>query len=124
MDYRDTEGYLHEDVLRVLGRSAVAPSGVEAMEQVAPTYGRLRDGNFGYDEPPTSPSASSASCTTTSTDTFSDMSFDADAEWEDAKRVLKLAFVGTLLPLVFRYIGRRALFSAWSQFLASYFKKV
>ncbi|KAJ1735038.1 hypothetical protein LPJ61_000758 [Coemansia biformis] len=126
MDYRDAEGYLHEDVLRVLGRSAIAPNGAAALEQIAPAYGRLRSGNFDDSEPPKSSlssGSSSTSSTSSSADTFSVTSFDADAEWEDAKRVLYLAFVGTLLPMAFRYIGRRAMFSVWTQFLVSYFKR-
>ncbi|KAJ2782389.1 hypothetical protein H4R18_002322 [Coemansia javaensis] len=128
MDYRDADGYFQEDVLRVLGRSGIAPSGAAAggeLPALPPYGGGLRSSIFDDAESPLtlSPSPSpSPSLSSASSDTFSDASYDADAEWEDAKRMLYVAFVGTALPMALRYIGRRATFAVWTRLLTAYFK--
>ncbi|KAJ2158264.1 hypothetical protein GGF46_003906 [Coemansia sp. RSA 552] len=101
--YRDKDGYLRDEVLRVLGRSG---AGIE--EAGTPTYGRLREGNFQEEESDTESIVSSE------TD-------DAEAEWEDAKRMIQAALVGTVVPLVFRHVGRRVLMAAWTRILGTYF---
>ncbi|KAJ2607894.1 hypothetical protein EV177_005264 [Coemansia sp. RSA 1804] len=46
---------------------------------------------------------------------------DVDEEWEEAKRVLQTVLVGLLVPMVFRFVGRRMTFSVWTRILKSYF---
>ncbi|KAJ2083549.1 hypothetical protein H4R24_000712 [Coemansia sp. RSA 988] len=125
MDYRDRDGYLQEDVLRVLGRSMTSNTSADSTI-VEPSYGRLRNGNYEDDEAGAEAVDLSDSSSTTSTNSsglFSRMSFDEhQQEWEDAKRMLYAAFIGTLLPMAFRYIGRRTTFNLWTRFLETYFK--
>ncbi|KAJ2454511.1 hypothetical protein EV183_001512 [Coemansia sp. RSA 2336] len=116
MEFRDRDGYFQQDVLQVLGRSSLTEASMDSQAGLGqsstvlgePAYGSLRSGNF--DESSSSSSSSSES------------TLSADSEWEDTKRLLYTALVGTLLPLVFRYVGRRATFSMWTKFLHSYFK--
>ncbi|KAJ2782354.1 hypothetical protein GGI15_002937 [Coemansia interrupta] len=131
MDYRDSDGYFHDDVLRVLGRSSALSQG--SAEDTAdhahpPSYKALDGGNFSDNEPlfgdeawDTSDVKSSTSASASSSSN-SDM-FDLDAEWAEAKQVLYTTLVGVLLPVVCRYIGRRATFSVWTRVLESYFGK-
>ncbi|KAJ2659601.1 hypothetical protein IWW48_003440 [Coemansia sp. RSA 1200] len=46
---------------------------------------------------------------------------DVDEEWEEAKRVLQTVLVGLVIPMVFRFVGRRMTFSVWTRILKSYF---
>ncbi|KAJ2361624.1 hypothetical protein H4R23_003772 [Coemansia sp. Cherry 401B] len=115
MDYRDKDGYFQDDVLQVLGRSTLTESSAASTVLGEPAYGSLRSGNFVDAELSSTTSSSSSSSST-------DLDAGADPEWEDAKRLLYTAFVGTVLPLVFRYVGRRATFSAWTRFLIGYFQ--
>ncbi|KAJ2725435.1 hypothetical protein GGI07_001314 [Coemansia sp. Benny D115] len=131
MDYRDRDGYFQEDVLRVLGRSgslsaastmhsslSTHPGNNDArMPGAVPTYGSLQEGNFVEEED----RMSETSASTTSSKT-SIVAFDADAEWEEVKKVLYTTFVGMLLPVVCRYVGRRFTVSLWTRFLGLYFK--
>ncbi|KAJ2353628.1 hypothetical protein IWW50_004028 [Coemansia erecta] len=117
MEYRDKDGYFQDDVLQVLGRSSLTESSGSTTVLGEPTYGTLRSGNFDDDE--TSTTSSSTSSSGSSAVGSAD---ELDTEWEDAKKLLYTAFVGTMLPLVFRYVGRRVTFSAWTRFLQSYFK--
>ncbi|KAJ2811852.1 large subunit of alpha-aminoadipate reductase, partial [Coemansia furcata] len=79
MDYRDSEGYFQGDVLRVLGRTAAAPTTLPE-----PSYGRLGGSNF-VDTEEDSGSISE----------YSEVSAAVDeSEWEEAKRVLYLSLVG------------------------------
>ncbi|KAJ2851294.1 hypothetical protein IWW36_001191 [Coemansia brasiliensis] len=119
MDFRDKDGYFQQDVLQVLGRSSLTESSIDDKAGLGqsstllgePAYGSLRSGNF-----------DASSTTSSSTSESTEDSSIADSEWEDTKRLLYTALVGTLLPLVFRYVGRRTTFSMWTQFLHSYFK--
>ncbi|KAJ2482498.1 hypothetical protein IWW56_001014 [Coemansia sp. RSA 2131] len=119
MDYRDKDGYFQDDVLQVLGRSALTESSSSGTMLGEPTYGSLRSGNFADAE---TSSSSSSTTSTTSTTSSTDTARELDSEWEDAKKLLHTAFIGTMLPLMFRYIGRRITFTAWTRFLQSYFK--
>ncbi|KAI8321746.1 hypothetical protein GQ54DRAFT_261220 [Martensiomyces pterosporus] len=127
MDYRDRDGYFQEDVFRVLGRSGDMSSSTASTATLGShplTYRGLRGYNFTDTELSSGTTSPTSSGTTTddTRSTFSSESFDADAEWEDAKKVLYTTFVGFLLPLVCRYMGRRLTFSVWTRFLTSYFK--
>ncbi|KAJ2226474.1 hypothetical protein IWW45_007438 [Coemansia sp. RSA 485] len=147
MDYRDHNGYFQEDVLRVLGRSgtlgstASSASGGSASssilgandellhQQYVPNplvYQSLKEGNFSENDLSLSDvfgnSSSSSSTTTTTTDSSSPDRVDMDAEWEEVKNILYTTFVGLLLPVAFRYVGRRVTLSIWTKFLISYFK--
>ncbi|KAJ2468372.1 hypothetical protein GGI02_003721 [Coemansia sp. RSA 2322] len=104
MDYRDSEGYFQEDVLRVLGRSHRAVSTEGRM------YRRVGGDNFVDSE-------------SSSEGTGDTQSVDSDGEWEEAKRVLYMSVVGVLLPMVCRYIGRRVTFTMWARMLTSYFSR-
>ncbi|KAJ2003021.1 large subunit of alpha-aminoadipate reductase [Coemansia thaxteri] len=72
MDYRDSEGYFQEDVLRVLGRSHRAVSTEGRM------YRRVGGDNFVDSE-------------SSSEGTGDTQSVDSDGEWEEAKRVLYMS---------------------------------
>ncbi|KAJ2058576.1 hypothetical protein GGI17_004946 [Coemansia sp. S146] len=109
MDYRDSEGYFQDDVLRVLGRPT-ATSQFASTILPEPVYGRLQGANFVDSEEEES---TSSECSEISA---------VESEWEEAKRVLYLSLVGVLLPMTFRYIGRRLTFSVWSKILTSYFE--
>ncbi|KAJ2747740.1 hypothetical protein GGI20_000210 [Coemansia sp. BCRC 34301] len=116
MDYRDSEGYFLEDVLQVLGR----PNNSQFSETVlgSPVYGRLRDSNF-VEESEEEGSWTDADVSVSDDDDGDD---SGEEEWEEAKRVLYLSVVGVLLPMTFRYIGRRLMFSVWTRLLTSYFE--
>ncbi|KAJ1722271.1 hypothetical protein LPJ53_003284 [Coemansia erecta] len=127
MDYRDSDGYFHDDVLRVLGRTSALSQSTStegsALEH-PPSYKALGGGNFNDSEPPFPldvwDTSDATSSTSESSSSNSDM-FDLDAEWAEVKQVLYTTLVGVLLPVVCRYVGRRATFSAWTRFLESYF---
>ncbi|KAJ2025034.1 hypothetical protein IWW57_003524 [Coemansia sp. S610] len=110
MDYRDSEGYFQDDVLRVLGRPP--PLSVSAVLPEL-TY-RVGGSNFVDSEEDALESESEGSDIT-------EVSM-ADGEWEEAKRVLYMSLVGVLLPMTFRYIGRRLTFTVWTKILTSYFR--
>ncbi|KAJ2537862.1 hypothetical protein EV175_006592 [Coemansia sp. RSA 1933] len=149
MDYRDPDGYFKDDVLSVLGRpggggeplsSSMSSSG----ELPPPRYGSLassvftdnepqtnvymddNDGENGYASDTTSTgitvSLSGSEMTEKGMKVYREEEEEEDPEWEEAKRVLYTAFVGLLLPIAFRFVGRRVTFSLWTKFLTSYFK--
>ncbi|KAJ1668800.1 hypothetical protein IW140_000132 [Coemansia sp. RSA 1813] len=147
MEYRDPDGYFKDDVYSVLGRpgslaSSMTTSGSSTMlpsELPPPRYGSLAGSNFTDNETQTNvyrgDGENSHGSNTTSTgitvsSSGSEMTEkrlkvfddDEDAEWEEAKRVLYTAFVGLLIPMAFRFVGRRMTFSLWTRFLTSYFK--
>ncbi|KAJ2507102.1 hypothetical protein GGH95_002406 [Coemansia sp. RSA 1836] len=108
MDYRDSSGYFQADVLQVLGRG---PS--DQLQSSTSSYG-LQGTNFvDFEE------ENESEWTT-------DLSVSDDgggeSEWEEAKRVLYMSVVGVLLPMTFRYIGRRLTFSVWTKILTAYFR--
>ncbi|KAJ2753226.1 hypothetical protein GGI19_003281 [Coemansia pectinata] len=111
MDYRDSEGYFQDDVLRVLGRPT-ATSQFASTILPEPVYGRLQGANFvdSEEEEEEEEESTSSECSEISA---------VESEWEEAKRVLYLSLVGVLLPMTFRYIGRRLTFSVWSKSLFS-----
>ncbi|KAI9503176.1 hypothetical protein GGI25_001899 [Coemansia spiralis] len=128
MDYRDADGYFREDVYRVLGRGSIASSMTDSGPSTAPARYRLSSSNF------TEQALSDISDYMSKTDTSSDSSESAsenglvsrrmseqDAEWEEAKHVLYTAVIGVVLPMTFRFIGRRVTFSMWARFLTAYF---
>ncbi|KAJ2729894.1 hypothetical protein IW152_005461 [Coemansia sp. BCRC 34962] len=114
MDYRDSEGYFQDDVLRVLGR----PTALSASAVLPELSYRVGGSNFvdSEEEALESESESAAGSDTTEISTVG-----AD-EWEEARRVLYLSLVGVLLPMTFRYVGRRLTFSVWTKILTSYFQ--
>ncbi|ORX70260.1 hypothetical protein DL89DRAFT_154619 [Linderina pennispora] len=100
MEFRDRDGYFHQDVFRVLGRAT-------GSEPHALTYNAIGGMQF-VDEDGISETSSE---TSTESSVSQAPSFDLDAEWEDAKQVLYTTFVGFMLPFVFRYVGRRLTFA-------------
>ncbi|KAJ1861940.1 hypothetical protein LPJ73_000899, partial [Coemansia sp. RSA 2703] len=99
LDYRDSTGYFHEDVLQVLGRPSVGDMHNAGDSVSAPAYRALNGGNFSDSEPFNYESRSDT--TSDTSETTSGKSFDADAEWEEVKQILYTTFVGMLVPVVF-----------------------
>ncbi|KAJ1905137.1 hypothetical protein LPJ81_002091 [Coemansia sp. IMI 209127] len=139
MDYRDPDGYFKDDVYSVLGRpGSLASSMTDSSELPPPRYGSLAGSNFTDNETQTnilhrdldemSHVSDSTSTGITVSSSGSEMTEkgmlleDEDAEWEEAKRVLYTAFVGLLIPIAFRFVGRRMTFSLWTKFLTSYYR--
>ncbi|KAJ2386565.1 hypothetical protein GGI23_006463, partial [Coemansia sp. RSA 2559] len=131
-----------DDVYSVLGRpGSLASSMTDSGELPPPRYGSLADSNFADNETQTNifhrdvdetshDGSDSTSTGITVSSSGSEMTEkrvlfeedDGDAEWEEAKRVLYTAFVGLLIPIAFRFVGRRMMFSLWTKFLTSYYR--
>ncbi|KAJ1895206.1 hypothetical protein LPJ66_004728 [Kickxella alabastrina] len=131
MDYRDSNGYFQEDVLRLLGRSGttLSTSGAFIETPALPTtaqpltYRSIRSGNFvEANDTLSETNSEDIGYTEDESDASVASSFDMESEWEEVKQVLYTTFIGMLMPVVFRYVGRRLTFSLWTSFLKSYFK--